>query len=180
MSHEQSDTTGSIDSVTDPEALPDQRDVRFTEEVQTLEQEAFDHWRDSAGLVGVGVTAEGGRVMVWNGVHGWTLPYVEVGPDEDFAEAARTAVDQLTGVRPTLTGIERATRVEFHLANGDATLTTHQLVFGTDTVDEETAAAMVSDNSDVRWITELDESGIEADDPEDIEDEAEDILRFLD
>lgn len=68
----------------------------------------------------------------------------------------------------------------YRLVDGDDTVRTHEVIFRTAPLDESTAAAMLSgDDQSVRWVTELDETAITADNPDDIGDEAEDIRLFL-
>ncbi|WP_135820896.1 NUDIX domain-containing protein [Halostella litorea] len=181
MSDHTHDSSEVIESVTDPETLAERSDVAVEEETDSLPPSGLDHWRGKAGLVGVGVTSESGELLLWDGVHGWTLPYVEVAEGEDFAARAREAVETLTGVTPTIVGVERATRVTYQQADGDDSATVHQFVFRASPVDAETASEMAEgEDAAVKWVTELDEAAIRAEDPDDIEAEAADIRLFLD
>jgi hypothetical protein len=167
-------------TLTDPETLADVDGVAVDEETTTLPDAHFEHWQGTAGLVGVGVTTADGELLLWDGPHGWTLPYVEVGPGEDFGAAAREAVEALTGTTPILAGVARATRTTYRLGDGDDSLTRHQVVFRTDPVDAGTAAEMTAGEAAVRWAAEFDEAEIAADDAEDVGDEVDDVRLFLD
>jgi len=132
MTDQNDSSTDEIDSLTDPESLANNPATTIEKETESLQPEHFEHWRDTAGLVGIGVKTVSGELLLWDGVHGWTLPYVEVDEEEDFAAVARDAVETLTGVEPTLTGVERATQMEYVLDGTDESLTTYEVVFQAD------------------------------------------------
>lgn len=163
----------------EPEILDRFPELTVEAETQQLPEAHFDHWREQAGLVGVGTTTEDGAVLLWDGPHGWTLPYAEVDADGDFAAVAREAIEALTGATPTLVGVERATRMTYHLAGGDDSLTRHQIVFRTDSVDAETAAEMVAETQAVRWVSDVEAVEIAGENEADVEDEVADVRRFL-
>jgi len=45
--------------------------------------------------VGIGITDDDGNVLLIDGLYGWSLPYAEVEPDEDWAAIIRRGVEKM-------------------------------------------------------------------------------------
>jgi hypothetical protein len=73
------------------------------------------------------------------------LPNVVVDPGEDWATAARTRVEGITGIDPTPEGVELVRRVE-HAADGESVGTTHHVLFVTSAPDDRVPDGLCADN----------------------------------
>jgi hypothetical protein len=169
----------TIDSLPDPAALADRSDVTVERETPDVPREHFEHWRERAGLVGVGATTDDDRLLLWDGPHGWTLPYAEVDTGEDFAAVARDALATLLGVTPALVAVERATDVVYSPRDGDGETTAHEVVFRTAALADDTAAELVADADDLRLVADVNEAAVADENTEDVEGEAADVRLFL-
>jgi hypothetical protein len=157
-----------MDSLSDPATLFDDPDVDHQSESGTVPEEVFeDLANDTEGLVGVVVTRADGAVLLVEGPSGWALPYTDVEPGEDWVERGRIWLKQLTGVVVDVDGALRVREVEYHLADGDRSTLSHQVLLDGPTVEAERAADLTMGGSiDTEWFTEVPD---DADGVEDIE-----------
>ena len=112
------DTTDADDASTttglaDPRTLRDRDDVAFVENERTFGDETFGGLRERYdaidGVVQVGATNDAGEVLLW-GEETVAPPGGDVGDGEDWAAAARRAMEDLTGQR---VAIDRPLLVEW-------------------------------------------------------------------
>lgn len=98
---------------TDPESLRDREAVPVDEKERTFEEAKFEglrrRYEQIDGVVLVGVTTDDGEVLL-QGDDTWSPPGASVEAGEDWADAARRGIEQLTGVdiqidRPVLVEI---------------------------------------------------------------------------
>lgn len=179
----ESDVASTIESLSVPRELRERDGFSVREETRTLDSALFDHWTEKAGVVGVGVPTDDGEVLLMNGPHGWTLPYAETLPDDDWASVARRGVENLTGVGVEIDSVARASRVENRLVGSDETRRTYEVVFRAQPVADDALAdemaAGVSDESipEVGWFDDVPDG---AGRHEDAEDEVADVRLFVD
>lgn len=167
-------------SIADPEQFRDSEEIQATQE--TAEHDDFDHCgADIAGRVVVALENEHVEVLVLvNDELGIALlPHGDVAGDEDWAAAARTEIEALTGFSIALDGIELLREVD-HVVDptGKPHRTTYRLILSGHPVGGEIqeckrSGEAGSDDWRATWVTDLPE-GISAP-----EDGPGDDLRFV-
>lgn len=169
------DTELSSDVLADPASLADREDIDVREKRRDVDEETFELFADHEGVAAVGITRADGALLLWEGPHGWTLPFTFVEPDDDWIAAARTVIAELTGVSVEIADVESLRCVENALVDGDAQVTTYELVYRARTVTDETVVRELSafeadeEHPDVGWF----------DDVPAIADNEDDIRSFL-
>ena len=110
-----SDTTDDprTTELADPRTLRDRDDVEFVEDERTFPDETFEGLRERydaiEGVVQVGITTDDGEVLLW-GDDTVAPPGGDVETGEDWAAAARRAMEALTGQR---VAVDRPVLVEW-------------------------------------------------------------------
>lgn len=142
-----------MESLSDPESLRDREDVAFDEQSRSIDRETFEALRERYdaidGVVQVGVTSDDGAVLLW-GPDGWAPPGGDVEPGEDWAAAARRAIEELAGVSVDIDGPELVERIEFGVEDeADSRFPAYNVLFGASLPDDTGPA-------DVEVVDDLD------------------------
>lgn len=127
------DAPSTVSSLDHPSTLQDRDDVPFVEHTREVAGEQFERMRDHHasidGVVGVGVRDGDALLLVRHGEGGWAPTGGQVQPDEDWAEAARRGLVELTGQAVALEAVERVEHVTFRSAEGDDAFESDSVVF---------------------------------------------------
>ncbi|WP_327051622.1 NUDIX domain-containing protein [Halomicrococcus gelatinilyticus] len=134
MTTQQSDETtqtASVEPITDAETLRERDDVPVHDDEDVVDEGTLDVVDDLDDLAVVGVTNDDGAVLLRRLTEDceWKLPVEEVARDEDYADAARRAVEEVVGLPVALHAVEAAWHFEARLADGDRTATRDFVVF---------------------------------------------------
>lgn len=166
----ESDGEGGIAAFSDPETLADRRGVTVREKSREVDGETFDLFTTVDGVAAVGIARADGAVLLWEGPHGWTLPFAFVEPDDDWLAAGRDVIAELTGQSFDLAAVEELRRVENERDDGDDRVTSYEIVFRARTVTDESVIAELDafeadeDHPDVDWFDEIPENADLVDD----------------
>ncbi|SDJ44329.1 hypothetical protein [Natronorubrum texcoconense] len=158
---DESATSSAVESVTDLESLRDRPGVQFHEETERVDSELFETLETLDDMAVVGVTNGDGDVLLMRVTEecALKLPTAEVGPDEDYAAAARNWVESQAGLEITLDSLEGVWCHEGRLEGTDRTTTRAFVVFGaTPEVDEDGTDGTTDKRTEaytVGWYAEL-------------------------
>jgi ADP-ribose pyrophosphatase YjhB (NUDIX family) len=128
-------------SVPGLDALRDRDGVAFVESTRSFEQRTFEalrqRYRSIDGVVKVGVTTDDGAVLL-AGQETWAPPGGNVETGEDWAAAARRAIEDLAGVAVTVDDVARVEETYFCLAGDeDSRFLAPNVLFGASLADDE-------------------------------------------
>lgn len=108
---------------TDPDSLRKLEAVPVVEKERTFEQEKFEglrrRYEQIDGVVLVGVTADDGAVLL-KGDDTWSPPGASVEPGEDWTDAARRGIEELTGVEIEIDSPELVEITDFCLEDDES------------------------------------------------------------
>jgi ADP-ribose pyrophosphatase YjhB (NUDIX family) len=131
----------------DPEAAVADDDIEYVEARVEKDDAHFGFFEPVAGMVAVGVTdSTGALLLVENDAESHALlPFGWVDPDDEWTTVARDRVEELTGLRVELDGVERVRHVEYVHETESRRTEGYLVVFtATPVEDEEVADAGVA------------------------------------
>ncbi|QSW97776.1 NUDIX hydrolase [Haloterrigena alkaliphila] len=103
-----------MDPSLEPDTLRDRDDVEFQTETRTLSAPEFETAQSLESRVTVGIINAAGEVLlVADGARDWTLPGVSVGANAEWGDAARRAIESLTGLEAEVDEPIRVREVAF-------------------------------------------------------------------
>jgi ADP-ribose pyrophosphatase YjhB (NUDIX family) len=127
------DPPSTVSSLDHPTDLYDCDDVPSFDHTRDLAGGQFERMREHHatidGVVGVGVRDGGALLMVRHGDGGWAPTGGQVQPGEDWADAARRGVLELTGQAVDLEAVKRVEHITFRREDGDGTFETDSVLF---------------------------------------------------
>jgi hypothetical protein len=141
MTTERSDrTSDAVESIRSLQTLRDRDDVPVHDDEDEVDRETLDAVADLDDLAVVGVTTDDGEVLLRRLTADceWKLPVTDVAADEDYADAARRAVEDVVGIPVDLDAVEAAWHFEARLADGKRTATRTFVVFSASPASEGT------------------------------------------
>lgn len=159
--------TTAVESITDPESLRGRDDVEFHEDTDVVDGETFDTVEDLDNVAVVGVTNADGEVLLRKLTEDCSrkLPILPVDSGEDYAEVARRAVEENTGLPIELDALEAAWYFEARLEDEERAATRYFVVFSaspaTDGTGVEADIPEERDAAAVDWFDEVPDDAVE-------------------
>lgn len=161
----------------DPESLVDREGVEFCQAAPVENQGHFEQYGSIEGTVAVGVTNAAGEalLMVHESGDDAVLPHAPVETGEDWAAAARSAVEGFAGVPIEVEAVERVRRKHYTPEGDDDRQTTaYDVVLRASPAPGAGVTPLCEENDwTVGWF-----DGLPVDDPEENE-VVDDIRLFL-
>lgn len=117
--------------LTDVDALRDRDDVAFHETVDTVPVEVVDQMADLPDLASVGITNDGGEVLLRRLTEtcSWKIPSASVAPDADFVAAIRDQISETIGLTVAIESVVGVWDITVQTEDGERTASRAFVVF---------------------------------------------------